>query len=282
MLSKARPKANHKMHPEIFHMGALAIRSYGVMLALSFILGIWYVSRMSRGTELIFSRILILSYIMILGGVIGARLFYVLFHLGEFSGHWLDTINPFQSDCMGIAGLNMYGGIFVGLTMALIYLKLTGQKILWTLDLFAPTIGLGLFFTRIGCFLNGCCFGIPTNCFLSVTFPPGSMPWFIFGDIPIHPAQLYSSLSGLVLFLFLHWKLKNKQFDSEIIAWLLMLEACFRFAIEYVRYYEAAMLVRILGFDMTWNQVMAPIMMAGGVFLYLRRRLKSSIHGDCA
>ena len=270
------------MHPEICHIGSLSVRSYGVMLALSFVVGIWYVYKLSRGTQLTFSRILVLSYIMILGGVVGARLFYVLFHINEFSGHWLDTINPFQSNRMGIAGLNMYGGIFVGLAMALVYMKLTGPKILWTLDLFAPTIGLGLFFTRIGCFLNGCCFGTPTECVLGVTFPPGSMPWFIFGDMPVHPAQLYSSLSGLVLFLFLHWKLKGRRFDGEIIAWLLILEACFRFAIEYFRYYEADMLVLFWGFEMTWNQVMALIMITGGILLYSQQRLKLRKAGEPA
>ncbi len=260
------------MHPEIFHIGSVTIRSYGALLALSFIFGVWYVYAVAKGTELNFSRILILSYIMILGGVFGARLFYVLFHLEEFTGHWLDTINPFQSDQFGIAGLNMYGGVITGLLLALYYMKRTGLKTLRTLDFFAPTIGLGLIFTRIGCFLNGCCFGTPTDSFLGVTFPPGSTPWFVFGSIPIHPAQLYSSFYGLILFAFLHWKLKRKRFDGEIIAWLLILEACFRFAIEYVRYYEPDMMVNIFGIEATWNQIMAIFMIIGGIVLYVVQR----------
>ena len=64
----------------------------------------------------------------------------------------------------------------------------------------APTVGLGIGLGRIGCFLNGCCFGTPTDLPWGVTFPEGSIPDYIFHNQAIHPAQLYSSLYGFALF----------------------------------------------------------------------------------
>ncbi|UCD16503.1 MAG: prolipoprotein diacylglyceryl transferase [Candidatus Zixiibacteriota bacterium] len=266
------------MYPELIRIGPLAIRSYGVMLAVSFIMGVFYVYRISRRKKYDFAELLTVAYIMIIAGVLGARLFYVLFHLNEFSGDWLDTINPFQSDQFGIAGLNLYGGVMLAVICTCIYLSLRKMPVLATFDLFAPTIGLGLIFTRIGCYLNGCCFGTPSDLPWSVQFPAGSIPDYAFPGAWIHPSQLYSSLYGLILFIFLHWRSKRKRFDGEIVALLFMVEAIFRYAIEYVRYYENAMHFHILGMFPTWNQVISIILFLLGVIIYIvqSRRLTGS------
>jgi len=263
------------MYPELFKIGPIAIRSYGVMLAVSFILGILYVYRQSRKDNRDFTDLLTLAYVMIIAGVLGARLFYVLFHLEEFSGHWLDTINPFQSDRIGIAGLNLYGGVVLAVICSYVFLRIKKISVLATFDLFAPTIGLGLLFTRIGCFLNGCCFGTPCNLPWCVHFPPGSIPDYIFPGACIHPAQLYSSLYGLLLFVFLHWRLHRRHFDGEIVAWLFMIEAVFRYAIEYVRYYENAMHFHLLGMYPTWNQIISISLFVLGLGIYIIQRKRT-------
>jgi phosphatidylglycerol---prolipoprotein diacylglyceryl transferase len=265
------------MYPELFHIGPVAIRSYGVMLAISFVLGIYYVYRHCRREKLDFNHYFNLTFIMILAGVIGARLFYVLFHISEFSGHWLDTVNPFQSDQFGIAGLNLYGGIVLAIILSFIYLRYYKITVLNTFDIFAPTIGLGLTFTRIGCFLNGCCFGTPTDLPWGVLFPTDSYPYYIFNGAHIHPSQLYSSLYGLALFLFLHWLLKRKRFDGQVVAFLFMIEAVFRYAIEYVRYYEEAMHFTCYGMHPTYNQVVSISLFALGLVIYLVQRKKANI-----
>ena len=193
----------------------------------------------------------------------------MLFHLSEFEGRWLDTINPFHSDHYGIAGLNLYGGIIGAIILSWAYMKIKKMPILQTFDIFAPTVGLGLIFARIGCFLNGCCFGTPTDVPWAVRFPEGSLPSYVFGTAPIHPAQLYSSLYGLILFIFLHYRLKHRLFAGQVVAMLFMIEAVFRYAIEYVRYYESAMHIHFLGMNPTYNQIIAILLFVTGLILYL-------------
>jgi len=239
------------------------------MLTISFLLGVFYIYRMSQKYKYDFNRLLTISYIMIFGGVAGARLFYVLFHLEEFSGNWGAAINPFHSGEFGIQGLNLYGGILTAVVLSFLYINSRKMSVLKTFDLFAPTIGLGLIFTRVGCFLNGCCFGVPTSLPWGIKFPVNSIPAYIFDSQPIHPTQLYSSLYGLILFLILHWRFKHKQFDGQVLSMLFMIEAVFRFLIEDVRYYESEMVFRFLGSEVTYNQVIAVVLFAAGLVLYI-------------
>ena len=266
------------MHPELFSIGPIPIRAYGLMLALSFMAGVWYISRMARRDGKPIEQFLTIAYILIIGGVVGARLSYVALHLGEFAGNWGSTFNPFASDTYGIAGLNLYGGILLAAVGVVLYCWLRKIAILETLDYFAPTVGIGLGITRIGCFLNGCCFGTPTDLPWGVAFPAGSIPSYVFGHQHLHPAQLYSSLYGVGLFLLLHFMMKRKQFAGQLLALLFMIEAVFRFAIEYVRYYEDAMYFEVFGHQPTWNQVVSVTLFVAGLIIYIvqSRRAKAA------
>lgn len=256
------------MYPELFKLGPISVRSYGFMLAVSFFLGVYYVSRVARREKLDFGQLLTIAYILVFAGIIGARLSYVLFHLEEFSRNWTASFNPFHSTHFGIAGLNLYGGILAAIICTYIYLKARRMPVLKTLDVFAPTVGLGLLVTRLGCFLNGCCFGTPTDLPWGISFPENSIPYHVFGSAHLHPAQIYSSLYGLILFLFLHWRLKNRQFGGQVLALLLMIEAVFRYAIEYVRYYEDEMHVPFLGMNPTYNHLISILLFLLGLGIY--------------
>ncbi len=262
------------MFPEILSLGPFAIRSYGLMLIISVLLGIYYVYKMSKDTEFNFNELLTITYILVFGGILGARLFYVLFHISEFQGRWMATINPFGSDQFGIAGLNLYGGVIVAVIGSFLYIRFKKLPVLRLFDLFAPTIGIGLLFTRIGCFLNGCCFGTPTDLAWGVSFPTDSMPFYVFGSAHLHPAQLYSSLYGLLLFVYLHWRLKHKFFDGQVIGLLFMIESIFRYAIEYVRYYEEAMHFSFFGMQPTYNHIISIMLFLLGLTFYLTQYLK--------
>lgn len=264
------------MLPELFHIGPLPIRSYGLMLAISFFLGVLYVKYVTKRDNKDFEPFLTIAYIMIFGGVIGARLFYVLFHLSEFSGRWGDSFNPFSGPEFGIAGLNLYGGVIVAIAGTFIYCRMKKLSLLEVFDYFAPTLGLGLAFTRIGCFMNGCCYGTPTDLPWGISFPPGSIPYSIFGDAHLHPSQLYSSLYGLMLFVLLHFMMKKKKFTGQLVAILFMVEALFRFLIEYVRYYEDAMYVQIGPYQPTYNSVISVSLFILGLGIYLIQRRKVS------
>ncbi len=262
------------MYPELFDIGPITIRSYGLMLAVAFLLGVLYVRRVTFRDNKPFDPFLTVAYIMIFGGIIGARLFYVLFHLEEFAGNWTSSFNPFGSDEFGIAGLNMYGGVLVAVVGTVLYCRLKRIAALEMFDYFAPTLGLGLALARIGCFLNGCCFGTPTDLPWGVLFPEGSIPYAEYPHVHLHPSQLYSSLYGLGLFLLLHFAMKRRQFIGQIVALMFMIEAVFRFAIEYVRYYEEEMILHLDGIHPTYNQVMsvALFLLGLGVYIYQRKK----------
>lgn len=264
------------MYPELFQIGPFPIRSYGLMLAISFMAGVWYVSYLARRDNKPFEKYLTAAYIMIAGGVIGARVAYVLFHLEDFSGNWIATFNPFANDSYGIAGLNLYGGVILAVVGSFLYCRLSKLSVLDTFDYFAPTIGLGLGLTRIGCFLNGCCFGTPTDLPWGVQFPEGSIPSYIFGQAHLHPAQLYSSLYGLGMFVTLHFILKKRQFVGQVVGIMFMVEAVFRYAIESVRYYEEAMHIDLFGMHPTYNHLMSiSIFLLGLGIYYFGRRQKA-------
>ena len=272
------------MYPELFHLGPITIRSYGVMLAIAFFVGVLYVRNITLRNNKPFDRFLTIAYIMIFGGVIGARLFYVLFHLEEFAGNWTSSFNPFGSDEFGIAGLNMYGGVVVAIIGAFVYCRWKNISTLEVFDYFAPALGLGLGIARIGSFLNGCCFGTPTDLPWGVSFPPGSIPYAVYFDARLHPSQLYTSLYGFGLFVFLHQVIKRRKFIGQVIALMFMIEAIFRFAIEYVRYYEEEMHFHLGGMNPTYNQVisLALFLLGLGIYIYQRKRGNTGVRASQA
>ena len=117
----------------------------------------------------------------------------------------------------------------LAIVAAVAYARWKQIVVLDVFDYFAPTVGLGIGISRIGCFLNGCCFGTPTDLPWGIEFPIGSIPYAVFGSQHLHPAQIYSSLYGLALFGVLHFLLKRRQFIGQIVAIMFMAEAIFRF-----------------------------------------------------
>ncbi len=262
------------MHPEILHIGPFTLRSFGLMLALSFLVGILYIRRRALREHVDVNFVLNLAFLVIFAGIFGARVFYVLFHWSDFSSNPLSAFNPFASGQFGIAGLNLYGGIVFAIVVALWYVWRKKQSLWRVFDIFAPAVALGIFVARIGCFLNGCCYGIPGDLPFCVSFPEGSIPHAHFGDQPLHPTQLYSSLYGLILFFVLDFIDKRKKFLGATFALLLMSEAVFRFLIEYVRYYEPEMVTTLFGITFTYNHLIAVALFVLGLTLWLvlRRR----------
>ncbi len=266
------------MHPEIFHIGPFALRSFGLMLALSFFLGIVYIRMRALRESIDVNFVLNLAFVVIFTGIIGARVFYVIFHWSDFSDNLLSSFNPFgASGQFGIAGLNLYGGVVFAIAATLIYVRLKKQRLWQVMDIFAPALALGIFVSRIGCFLNGCCFGMPCDLPFCVSFPEGSIPYAQFGDAHLHPTQIYSSLYGLGLFFLLHRFDKGKKFYGATFSLMLIIEAVFRFAIEYVRYYEAEMETQIGGVTFTYNHLIAVALFAFGLVLFLILRRNKSI-----
>jgi phosphatidylglycerol:prolipoprotein diacylglycerol transferase len=246
------------------------------MLAVSFFVGMMIVSARSRKAGIPSEFAVNLALLVIISGVAGARVTYALYHWSEFAGSPFDIFNPFgSSEGFGIAGLNLQGGLVLSFASAIAYCRKKHQPILAVFDLFSPVVALGIFLTRIGCFLNGCCFG--TECHLpwAVHFPQGSIPHSYLGDVPLHPTQLYSSLYGLMLFFLLTYLDNRKRFTGLTFSLFLIVEAFFRFLIEYVRFYEPEMWTELFGISFTWNHIVAIIMFLAGISMLLVFRRKA-------
>lgn len=257
------------MHPNLFKIGSVEIHSYGLMLAISFLLGIFLAMHRAKRRSIDPNNIMDLAVVIVISAILGARFLYVVFHLEEFRGHWLDTINPFQSGGqVGIAGLTMLGGFLAALLFSIIYLKWKKLPLLKIADVIAPALGIGIFFTRIGCFLNGCCYGTPTTARFGMIFSSESAAGYHFNNIPIHPTQLYSSFYGLVIFLTLLIIERWQKFDGFLLYCFLVLYGISRFIVDFYRYYEDSMIILSLGnVPISLNQGISVLMILSGVAL---------------
>jgi len=266
------------MHPVLFRIGPLAIRSYGMMLALSFLVGVYLAMYRGKKVGIAPNQLMDLTVYIAVAAIVGARLFYVFPHWEEFSGHLTDIFNPFQGGQIGIGGLTLYGGFILAVGVSMWYLRRHRMPVWKVGDALAPSIALGIFLTRIGCFLNGCCFGEPSHVPWALAFPPESAAGYTFPDTPIHPTQLYSSLYGLVIFGALLLLERFKRFDGFTFWVFVLLYSVARFAVDFVRYYEPSMtLLTVGGTSFSVNQGISVglFILAWGMLFLLRRRAES-------
>ena len=162
--------------PKLFPNG-LPIRGYGVMVLLGAAAGVALAQYRARRAGLDHELILSLALWLFVGGVIGARLFYVIEYWNERirAASWLQTLGRILDFPEG--GLVIYGALFGAAVGALVFLRKQRLPLLATADLIAPSLAIGLAFGRIGCLLNGCCYGGPSTLPWAVTFPPASPPY---------------------------------------------------------------------------------------------------------
>ena len=261
------------MHPILFEIGPLTIRTYGLLLAVSFMVGIILALRRARARGLNQNKMINMSLLIMLAGIVGARIMYVIPHWNEFSANPLDIVSPFQSSgSIGLTGLTMYGGFIAAVLVSILYLRMNRLSVWKACDAFAPSIALGIGISRVGCFMNGCCFGLPTESVLGVVFPAFSAAGSFYPDVHLHPAQLYNAALGFGLFGLLLWLDRKPRFDGFVFAVLLIGEPVTRFFVDLFRYYESSMtlggLGGAVGMMLSVNQGIS-IMLCGMGFLLL-------------
>lgn len=216
------------MHSIAFNLGPLTVHWFGVCIALAFLAGLWTATRRAPHAGIPGEQIadLVVPWLLV-GGVLGARLLYIVTYWREsFAGQPWSELFMIQR-----GGLVYYGGL-MGASLAVILFARWKKIPLWKLaDVLTPSIALGSMFGRIGCLLNGCCFGRPC-----------AMPWAIrFPDdhstqgLPVHPTQLYDALLNLVLYLGLAWLFRRRKFDGQVFATYLLGYAITRSIVEAFR-----------------------------------------------
>jgi phosphatidylglycerol:prolipoprotein diacylglycerol transferase len=268
------------MHPVLVDLGPAAVRTYGFLLALAFIAGIWFSARRAKKLGLGVEWLPDLSLIILVSAIAGSRFFYVIYHLEEFEGRVLDMVNPIQSTGeIGIGGLSMFGGLVLAIVSGIIYVRVKKLNLWRIADIVAPSIVLGLGIARIGCFLNGCCFGLPSHSCLAVTFPPNAPAGYMYPGIPVFPIQLVASVYGFLIFGILLALDRYRRFDGFTFWLMLALYSIARFTVDFFRYYEESMIfVRIGATKFTANQALIVLIFIVSLFMlfYLGSRSKPS------
>ena len=216
------------MHPVLIRIGPLTIHTYGVLLAIGFLLGIGLAVRQAKKQGMPENRIIDLGFYILLAAILGSRLMFILINADYF------VSNPVAVFKIWEGGLVFYGGVLLAVPTAVWYVKKNDLGIWRTADIFAPSIAIGHAFGRLGCFFAGCCYGKTA----------AQLPWgVIFSDpeclaptnVLLHPTQLYESGGEFLNFLILFILQKHRSFKGQISMTYLLLYSVLRFIVEFFR-----------------------------------------------
>jgi len=223
-----------------FYIGSRPIHWFGVMLALGFLAGLAHWTWQGRGTHRTADYCSDMFMILVLSGVIGARLAYVIANFRDFAG------NPLEILMIQKGGLIFYGGLIGACVGVALFARRRQDNLADLADFVVTALPLGHAFGRIGCFLNGCCYGGLTDHVCGVHYPARSIPWLdqvhaglITREAPtslaVHPVQLYETAVNLALFGLLALLYRRRHPRGAIAALYLLLYPAWRFAVEFLR-----------------------------------------------
>jgi len=240
--------------PVIFSIGPIHLFSYGLCLAAGMLVSLFLMRR--RASREGFPKpddCSDMMFWLFIWGFSGARLLYVL----QNSAYYLS--NPLKIFAVWEGGLIFYGGTISALLGFWVTARIQKHSFWRLLDFIVPYVALTQFFGRVGCFLNGCCYGKTCSLPWAVHFPQSSGP--------VHPTQLYEAGYSLVLFFFLQSRTARTGFNGKTGLLYFMLYAAGRYLTEFVREQE----IYWLGF--TFNQWVSLVLfaLALAIFLMLRR-----------
>lgn len=216
--------ANFTLDPVAFRIGGMEIRWYGVLIALGFLLAFVYVIRNAKRFGLNSDKLLDAVIVGLIAGIVGARLYYVIFYPGDL--YWNDPIQIFY---INEGGLAIYGGVIGGLLGGGLVAKHHKICIPAMLDIAMIGFLIGQGIGRWGNFINQEAFGTPTD-----------LPWGMLsentGGVTVHPCFLYESLWCLLGVLVLHiFSKKWRKYDGQIFLLYLVWYGVERFVVEGLR-----------------------------------------------
>ncbi|MFN3729987.1 MAG: prolipoprotein diacylglyceryl transferase [Fimbriimonadaceae bacterium] len=246
------------MHPVLFELGPLTIKSFGVLMLIAFISAAAFAVHRAPRWGITKQEMLDVSFWALLGGVLGARLAYILLNLAHFQE------NPQELWTLQFQGLTSFGGLIGGAIALVIWCRARRVSILAMLDVAAGPFLLGHIIGRIGCLLNGCCYGMeaPAGYVLAVR---------VAGHEHLHhPAQAYdSALNILMLGGLLVFERKLRPVGQSFALMIMMHEAV-RFLVEFWRRGETA--EPLAGLPITQAQAMSLLMIVAALGLFVWRR----------
>ncbi|MCA1586094.1 MAG: prolipoprotein diacylglyceryl transferase [Acidobacteria bacterium] len=212
------------MYPVLFRIGQFEVTSFGVLVAVGALVGLWLFSRELRRAGLP-DGALDTGLAGVVGGLAGAKLLWAIEHSGE---------EPIVDLLLSRGGMSWFGGFAGGLIAGLWLMHRRRLPLIPVLAAATPGLAIGHAIGRIGCFLVGDDYGRPTDLPWAVAFPDGLPPT----TVPVHPTQLYEAAVLVpIALLLLRWRRETRP-DRVVLAAYLMLAGALRFAIEFIRVNE--------------------------------------------
>jgi len=252
------------MHPILLKIGSFNIYSYPVLLFLGFALGTILFFSQAKRERINKRKIFFFPLYIMIYAIVGARIFYILNYPYQFLENPQDILKIWKG------GVVFYGGFLFALGGGTIYIKRHKLSFWKIANISAPSIALGISIGRIGCFLNGCCYGKPWSKGLVFSFnsPAGRA----FPGQPLIPTQLISSADMFAVFLVLSIFKKHQWLKDRNFLWFVFFYSLHRFIIDFLR----ADSLRIF-LNLTFSQLVSLIMGISAIALML---LKSSFKPD--
>lgn len=222
------------MHPILFRIGSLQLPTYGFLLALALVAGVYVAIRLGRREGLDTAQVVDFSTWLIITGLIGAKIYMILTGWRFYTAHpgeifSLDTLE---------AGGGFYGGFIGAALFAVWYVRSHRWPLFKVFDAFAPAVAIGQCIGRIGCFAAGDDYGkVAQHSSLAVVFtnPYSHQMTGVPLGVPLYPVQLFESALTLIIFLILIELYRHKKRDGEIFVAYMMLYAVARFFLEFYR-----------------------------------------------
>jgi len=226
-----------RVHPIAVQLGPLPVHWYGVLVATGLLLGLWTAGRRAPLAGVASDTIADLGPWLIVGALLGARVHYVASYWNELMSNPLFPGAPWAEVFMiHRGGLVFYGGL-IGAALACVLYARWKRLLLWrTADILAPSLALGYVPGRIGCLMNGCCYGRACSLPWAISFPVGHETHPVgLTATPVHPTQIYDTLLSLALYGALAWLFRCRKFDGQVFATYLMSYALTRSFVELFR-----------------------------------------------
>lgn len=251
------------MYPVLLNIGRFNIYTYGVMIALGLLVGVFLARRQAVREGIDPDKIVDVTFYVLLVALIGSRLLFVFMNFQQYAH------NPIKALKIWEGGLVFYGGLLPAVAIGIWYIKRIGLPLWPVTDIFAPSVAIGHAIGRIGCFFAGCCYGKACSLPWAVTFKdPRSLAPL---GTSLHPTQLYSSISLFLIFAFLIFLRRRKRFHGELFWSYILIYSIVRFLMEFLRGDPRG---SVLGGLFSTTQAIG-IPLAGisvFMFLYLRKR----------
>ncbi len=256
-----------RMFPRLFHIGNFNLPTYGFLVALGVLIGLWISVRNAAKEGIDPDTAWNFGILVVLAGIVGAKILYIVNDWSRYSAHPADI---FSFDTLQAGGV-FSGGLIGAFAAAAWYIRKHGLPALGICDAFAPGLAMGHAIGRVGCFAAGCCWGKPTNHWWGVTFTNPLAASLVGTPLnqALQPTQLFESAVELALFFILMWIFKRKKFDGQVFGSYLFLYGIARFLLEFIR--DDPGRGEVFGGIITGTQLISVCLVIGGGLIWWLR-----------